>query len=213
MTSHPTEEQPVINQLREEYFEHLPEIRRVVDYLEAEVRCHIRHILLKLKPHEQLLIKSRVKECESAIQALRRRQEGGTFGPEKPELYSLLHLPDLAGVRVLGFPRSILDKVDDALRELFCDWSPDPVLDDIGAVLAHKYSGKCLVANSDIRAEYQVVPMLIGLYWDVEHSAIYKPAVKTLKDKAASEPMQNLNADVVRALLRFEEQFERLIKD
>jgi hypothetical protein len=208
-------ERTVEDRLREQYFSLFPDIRRVAWQLETEIRFHTLSTLHKLKRYEKLVIKPRIKECESAIQALRRRQEGGTFDQEKPESYSLLRLPDLAGVRVLVFPRSRLNEVDDALRTLFADWTSDPVLDDKGAVLAPKYNGHCRDASLTIQAEYQIVPMLIGLYWQVEHSAIYKPAptVKALKDKADSEPMEKLNTGVVRALLDFEAEYERIVKD
>lgn len=213
MPKHSIEERPIINQLREEYFELLPEIRRVVGYLEAEVRYHTRHILQRLEDHEQLEITSRVKGCESAIQSLRRRQrEGGTFDPGKPDNYSLLDLPDLAGVRVLVFPRSILSEVDEALRARFTNWTSNPVPVARGALLVPKYSGKCKNVSRKIQAEYQVVPMLIGLYWQVEHSAIYKPP-PALKGKAGSAPMKDLGADVECALLNFEAEFERLVQD
>lgn len=205
-------ERTIEDRLREEYFDLLPDIRRVVWQLEAEIRYHTLPILHNLKPYEQLVVKSRVKECESALKSLRRRQEGGTFDPEKPGDYSVLHLPDLAGVRVLVFPRNRLIEVDNALRSLFTEWTSDPVLDDRGAVLAPKYSGKCPDVSPTIRAEYQVVPMLIGLFWDVEHSAIYKPA-PALKGKVESEPMKNLNAGVVRALSNFEAEFERFVRE
>ena len=201
--------------LREQYFNIVPDIRRVPMYLEAEVRYRTRKILQELKPHEQLVVRSRVKECESAARSLRRRQEGGTFDPERAADYSLLRLPDLAGVRVLVFPRKRMIEVDEALRTLFTDWAFDPVPDDRGGVLAPKYVGKCHSVSGEIQAEYHVVPMLIGLYWQIEHAAIYKPApkVKALKDKADSDPMKALDASVVRALLNFDAEFERLVRD
>lgn len=199
--------------LREQYFRLIPDIRRVVWYLEAETRYHTREIFQRLKTYEQLIIKSRVKECESAVKSLRRRQEGGIFDPEKPlNCYSLLDLPDLAGVRVLVFPRRRLIEVDRALSSVFTQWIPDPIPDGRGGVLAPKYKGKCKNVSSEIQAEYQIVPMLIGLYWDVEHAAIYKsaPTEKAPRDKAGSEPMEDLNTRVVQALLDFETGFERL---
>ena len=119
--------------LREQYFKLLPDIHKVVSYLDAEIRYRTRKILQQLNPHEQLVIESRIKECESAVESLRRRQkDGGTFDPEKLGSYSLLDLPDLAGVRVLVFPRSRLNEVNDALATLFTGWIPDPVPDDQG---------------------------------------------------------------------------------
>ena len=208
-------ERTVEDRLREQYFSLFPDIRRVAWQLETEISFHTLSTLHKLKHYEKLVIKPRIKECESAIQALRRRQEWGIFDRQNPERYSLLQLPDLAGVRVLVFPRSRLNEVDESLRALFADWTSDPVLDDKGDVLAPKYKGYCRDASLTIQAEYQIVPMLIGLYWQVEHSAIYKPApnVKALKDKADSEPLERLNANVVRALLDFEAEYERNLKD
>lgn len=59
------------DRLREEYFVLLPEIRRVTEQLEAEVRYHILPILRGLEQYEQVIVKSRIKECESALDALR----------------------------------------------------------------------------------------------------------------------------------------------
>ncbi len=205
-------ERTIEDRLREQYFDLLPDIRRVVWQLEAEVRFCTLSVLRKLKPHEQLSVKSRIKDCESALKSLRRRQEGGTFDPETPERYSLLDLPDLAGVRVLVFPRNVLNEADGELRTRFTGWISDPVLGEQDALLAYKYSGKCRDVSSEIKAEYQVVPMLIGFYWDVEHSAIYKPA-PAFKGKADSEPMRDLNASVLRALLNFEAEFERFARE
>jgi hypothetical protein len=68
------------DRLREEYFQLLPEIRRVAGQLESQINYHLLPIANALEPHEQLIVKSRIKECESAVDALRRRiQEGGIF--------------------------------------------------------------------------------------------------------------------------------------
>ena len=198
--------------LREEYFDILPDIRRVVWQLEAEIRCHTLPILQSLESHEQLVVKSRLKDCESALKSLRRRQEGGTYDPDRAGGYTLTDLPDLAGVRILVFPRGRLHEVDSVLRTLFPDWAFDPVPDDAGGVLAPKYNGFCAEISHRVRAEYQIVPMLIGLFWEVEHSALYKPA-PAFKGKADSEPLRKLNSDVVRVLTRFESEFEGFIRD
>jgi ppGpp synthetase/RelA/SpoT-type nucleotidyltranferase len=194
--------------LREQYFYLLPDIRRVAWQLEAEIRYHTLPILHSLKPHEQLGIKSRVKDCESAIKTLRDQQEGRTFDIESPKGYSLLDLPDLAGVRVLVFPNSVLVDADKALRSRFQDWTSKPVRDDRGAVLARKYFGLCNEVSIEIRGEYQVVPMLLGLFWEVEHSAMYK-----FKEVAESPQMKQQRADVERALSSFEEGIERFVQD
>jgi ppGpp synthetase/RelA/SpoT-type nucleotidyltranferase len=96
-------ERTVKDRLRDEYFHLLPDIRRVVDQLEAEVRLCLLPISRSLAKHEKVVVTSRVKDCESAIESLRRHQPHRTFDPSRD--YSLNELPDLAGVRVLAFPR------------------------------------------------------------------------------------------------------------
>lgn len=200
------------DRLREEYFDLFPAIRRVAWQLETEIRWHTLDISQNIRHHEQLVVKSRIKDCESTLKTLRRRQEGGIFRSEKAGTYSILDLPDLAGVRVLVFPRSKLLEVDRELRRHYADWKSDPVLAKSNSVLAHKYTGYCSNVSRTVRAEYQVVPMLIGLFWEVEHSAMYKPP-PILKGKVDSEPMQELRQEVESALLRFEAEFDSFVRD
>lgn len=200
----------VEDRLREEYFVLLPEVRRVAEQLEAEVRHCVLPISLTLDAYERVVVTSRVKECESALDALRRRQEGATFDRNQPDLYTLADLNDLAGVRVLVFPRSRQAAVDLILRKRFPSWIADPVPSYVENEdpLALKYHGYCK-ASSTIRGEYQIVPMLTGLFWEVEHSAIYKPTPR-LKGIARSLAMRERTEDVLRALRAFEEEFEQL---
>jgi len=104
-------ERTIEDRLREEYFELLPDIRRVAEHLEAEVKYYLLPISRQLDMFERLVVTSRIKECESALEALRRRQEGATFDRDRPELYTLSSLNDLAGVRVLAFPRTRLARL------------------------------------------------------------------------------------------------------
>jgi hypothetical protein len=196
-------ENAIVSRLREEYFDLLPEVRRIVSRLETEVRFHTLPIQQRLKPHEQLIVRSRVKDCQSAVQTVRRKGnrgkgEGDVFDPDRPGDYSLLHLPDLAGVRVLVFPDRRLAEADQLLRSHLPDWRYDPILDLDGHVLAHKYDGRFQTNGGNIVAEYQVVPMLLGLYWEVEHSARYKSILRE------SIKISELSAKVERALSDFE---------
>jgi ppGpp synthetase/RelA/SpoT-type nucleotidyltranferase len=202
-------ERTVEDRLREEYFTLLPEIRRVADRLEAEIRYHVLPISGALHGYERLVVKCRVKSCDSALEKLRAHQEGATFDEGRPAVYMLTSLNDLAGVRVLAFPRRRLAEVDDLLREEFCGWTPDPVEDD-GEVQAFKYHGHCQ-ASDKVRGEYQVVSMLTGLFWEVEHAAIYKPDAR-LSGIADHRGMRESTRDVAKALKAFEEQFEALAR-
>ena len=116
---------------------------------------------------------------------------------------------DLAGVRVLAFPRRRLAEIDRLLRKEFDTWTSDPVEDD-GEVQALKYYGYCQASNK-VKGEYQVVSMLTGLFWEVEHSAIYKPDARLI-GIGEHLGMLERTRDVVSAIRAFEEQFEALAR-
>lgn len=198
-------ERSVEDRLREEYFDLLPDVRHVAEHLETEVRHRVLPILRRLDKYEQLSVTSRIKECDSALEALRRRQEGDTFDRDRPDLYTLTALNDLAAIRVLAFPRKLLLEIDAILREQFFNWTPDPVpgIDEDGEPLAFKYHGFC-EASAKVKGEIQIVSVLVGLFWEVEHSAIYKPSPQ-FKHIPRSPEMRDRTDEVYRALRSFEE--------
>ncbi len=200
------------DQLRAEYFELLSKATLVVQELETEVRFAVLSLSLELSPYERLRVTSRIKECQSAIEALRRRQEGATFDRSLPEQYSLTSLNDLAGVRVLVFPRSRIEEVDSILRGKFASWTSDPVPDprDNKTPLARKYHGYCS-SSETVRGELQIVPLLTGLFWEVEHSALYKPTPE-LRGIERSLEMRERTGEVLDRLRAFEDEFESLVR-
>ena len=197
--------------LREEYFALLPHIRSAAEELEVEVRFLLMPLVRELEPHERIVIKSRVKECESAITSLRRRQEPGEFDDDTDSFStSLTALNDLAGVRVLAFPKRRVLEIDNVLRSRFWEWTSDPVPPAPGTAnsLALKYHGYCN-NHRQVRTEIQLMSMLVGMFWEVEHAALYKPGPR-LRGMEISLKMQDRNAEVIRALNAFEAQFEAL---
>jgi hypothetical protein len=206
-------ERSIEDRLREEYFALLSDTRQIADELEAEVRYSLLPLSCSLRRYEKIEVTSRVKDCESALGALRRRQEGATFDTDRADSYTLTALNDLAGVRVLAFPRSRCVEAQSILRRHadFAKWTSDPVpsVDTASEPLAFKYYGYCS-RSSRLRAELQIVPMLIGLFWQVEHSAIYKPTPELKGVLASLEMLQPMN-DVYKALRAFEDEFERLV--
>jgi ppGpp synthetase/RelA/SpoT-type nucleotidyltranferase len=205
-------ERTIEDRLREEYFLLLPDIRRVLAELEAEVRYCLLPLSSTLNKYERLVVVSRVKECESALEALRRRQEGATFDTDRFETYSLDALNDLAGVRVLAFPRSRLIDADQSVHRRFSSWISDPIPSTKPGEepLAFKYHGYCS-ASATVRGEIQVVPVLTGLFWEIEHSIIYKPSPE-LKGIEQSLAMQQRTNEVLSALRSFEDEFERTVQ-
>lgn len=205
-------ERTVEDRLREEYFVLLPDVRRIHEELETEVRHSLLPLSSRLDSYERLEVVSRIKDCESALGALRRRQEARLFDPERANSYTLTALNDLAAVRVLAFPRSRWSQADSILRSRFSSWTSDPIptSDENPEPIAFKYYGYCSRSNK-LRGELQIVPMLVGLFWQVEHSAMYKPSPE-LKGVAAEPEMKERRSDVLRTLNAFEDEFERLIR-
>jgi hypothetical protein len=186
----------VEDRLREEYFLLFPEIKRVLHQLQTDVAHLLLPMTLDLKHHERIRVEARAKECDSAINALRRREEARQFDEDAPGRYSLTLLPDLAALRVLVFPKSRLEGVRRTVCAKYGDWTSDPV--ETGTppkFRAWKYHGFCST-SSRIRAELQIVPMLTGLFWQIEHDAFYKPRDPVLRG-AASKPVIRERAEKV----------------
>lgn len=196
--------------LRGEYFTLLPKMRRTLLAVETKVRHLILPVAISAHDYERVIVTSRLKECESAVAALKRRQEGGTFEPGRFDLYSLSKLPDLVGVRVMAFPPMRLGEVHSALQPLVCHWVADPVTSSSGETLAFKYFGRSVEASTDVNAEVQITSALIGLFWEVEHSALYKPT-PDLKNAVQKGPMKKCADEVLAALRAFEQEFDRVI--
>src|SRR5438046_10540963 len=90
-------ERTVEDRLREEYFAVLPDARRVLEELETEVRHCLLPLSSRLDRYERFVVTSRIKDCESALDSLRRRQEGATFDADRAESYTLTTLNDIVG--------------------------------------------------------------------------------------------------------------------
>lgn len=204
----------VEDRLRAEYVELLPAMHRTLTAMTTEVNHVLLAAILELDPHEQIVVKGRIKDSESAVDSLRRRQRLGRFDLEHVERYSLTTLPDLIGIRVLVFPQRRLQNVRRILEAepRLSGWiddhlsSPDSTQSPIG----FKYHG-LWNPTDPFRSELQVVSLLIGLFWEVEHSTIYKPAPR-LQGIAGSMSMKSKNDAVLAALQQFEQEFDRQIE-
>jgi ppGpp synthetase/RelA/SpoT-type nucleotidyltranferase len=197
--------------LREEYSLLLPGARRAAAELETQVRHLLLPVTRSLAGHEQVVVKARVKDCESAIGSLKRRIEFASFEKDAGAVApSLTTLNDLVGVRILAFPKCRVIEIDAALRYRFPAWTPDPIPPLPGGAnsLALKYHGY-LSEDCCVRAEIQLMSMLMGLFWEVEHAALYKPGER-LRGTGIALKMQPRYADVINALDTFEAEFETL---
>jgi len=198
----------VEDRLREEYFTLLPSIKRAVHQLHTEVAHLLLDATLSLKHHERINIEARVKECESAIGALRRREEARQFDEDALDRYTLTRLPDLAAVRVLVFPKTLLGQVHSTLRLRYSDWREDHVkTGKPPKIRAWKYCGHCSTTPT-IQTELQVVSMLTGLFWHVEHDAFYKPQDQTIRGAVNKPSVREKAEQVYDAFEALEETLE-----
>lgn len=202
-----TRRNPVIDDLRQQYIDLLPELKLVSQELETRIKSALLPLSKKLKSPARLEVKVRIKDCESAIKKLRKKNEGH-FDPEMA--YSLLDLDDLVGARILTFMNSTLVKSKKLILQEFKKWTPDHMVKRKKGKkkgkrtkpLWLKYKGKCNRSDR-VRGEIQICPMLIGYFGDVEHSAIYKPSPE-LRNIDTINAVINSKAEVYDALLRFE---------
>ncbi len=204
----------VEDRLRAEYFNLLPDMQRTQVALDAEIRHRLLPVMIALDRYEQVHVVSRLKGCESAVDALRRRQEPRDFAEERADTYSLSTLRDLVGFRILVFPSSRIARIHSELSPLLEDWTADPVpaSDTTDPPIALKFFGHSARAGSRIMAEVQIVSSLIGSFWDVEHAAVYKTSPK-LQGVMASLSMKSRYQAVLAALRDFENEFECLIQE
>lgn len=203
---------PVEDYLRDQYFDLLPTLRFARDELESRIRCHLVKTSRDLQKYEFIRTTSRIKDCSSAIQKLRSSCEGRFFDKSLPPgTYDLKKLDDLVGARLLAFPRQLLEVVHETLQGVFPGWVPDhlnvPGYNANPAV--YKYNGR-LPEMREITVEYQVAPMLLGLFWEVEHDTLYKPAPQ-LKGIMQEPPLRESAEEVMRSLRHFETKFEETI--
>jgi ppGpp synthetase/RelA/SpoT-type nucleotidyltranferase len=203
----------VEDRLREEYFKLSPEIKRVLHQLHTEVAHVLLPFTLDLKHHERILIEARAKECQSAIEALRRREEARQFDEDASGTYTLTRLPDLAAIRVSVFPKPRLEQVHATLHSRYSSWTSDPVRTGTPPKFrAWKYCGRCS-AGSTIQAELQIVPMLTGLFWHIEHDAFYKPLDPTLRGVVNKPTVREQTERVYDAFEALEEMLERELQN
>jgi len=195
--------------LREDYFRLLPLMRRMEFLLESQIRWHLKSIIYDLEPYQRIEIRSRIKDCDRAISSLRRRREG-IFDPAQK--YSLAELKDLVGFRILVFPESLISTVNKIVTEKFSSLKSDPVLkkgnpEDIIALKYHGYINE----HDKFQSEIQIVSMLIGLFWEVEHFTLYKqdPSFKGV----ISEDLKNQNDKILDALEEYSILFESTLRE
>ncbi|MBX9587126.1 MAG: hypothetical protein K2X50_07685 [Gammaproteobacteria bacterium] len=75
-----------------------------------------------------------------------------------------------------------------------------------------QYQGK-IKENENIGCEIQIVPMLIGKYWEVEHFVLYKPLPLYKDIKKDCPEIKELYDKICETLEDFEKKFSEFVKN
>ena len=196
-----------INRLRQDYFELKAAMCREQRQLASDARCFLKELEYSLNEHERIEIESRIKDCDSAIDSLKRKEACGRDFVDGVS-YSFRQLKDMVGLRILAFPTSVMVAANEIVMKRFGDWQPDHKKH--GAMQVYKYYG--VLGVEKIPCEIQVVSMLTGKFWDVEHSALYKPAPGFKGAINANFEIRDLYKEVMNKLAEFETAFEIAIQ-
>ena len=196
-----------VNELRQEYFELKASMSHEHRHLDSDARCFLKELEYSLKDHERIGVESRIKDCDSAVDSLRRKQPGRDF--VDGESYSLKQLKDLVGLRILAFPANVMEAANKIVINKFSDWQADHK--QHGAMQVYKYYR--VLGVEKIPCEIQVVSMLTGKFWDVEHSALYKPSPAFKGAIEANFQIRDLYKEVMDKLAEFEAAFEAVIRN
>lgn len=191
------------SQLQLEYLKIANKLYKAQEYIEIEIKHTIKTQLLKAVHANKILISSRVKDCNSAIISLKKKEEGRVFRDNKQ--YSITQLNDLIGIRVSVFPLTLLELVKTPLLDYLDSNFEKQFQTDhttIEKYDIYKYRG---IHNqfSEFKCEIQLIPMLISKFWDIEHDVFYKPA-----SPHDAPPMKDAYYAVINSLYNFERTYE-----
>lgn len=76
------------DRLRQEYFELLPELLKIQQLMEAKIKWYLKGMIYNFdKKYQRIEVVSRIKDCDSAIETLKRKQkQTHSFGEDKSVL-------------------------------------------------------------------------------------------------------------------------------
>lgn len=191
------------NDLRNEYIQLKPSLLKIHRLLEAQIGWYLKDLIYTLENYQRIEVKYRIKDCESAIASLKSKQQ---FGFDEERKYTLRNLKDLVGARILVFPSTLITEVNKEILSKFPSWNTDH--DSHGGTIVWKYDGH--LENQIVRSEIQIVSMLTGLFWEVEHFTLYKPhsAYRGIKK---DPKMMRLYEEALNKLSEYETAFENYL--
>lgn len=199
--------------IRKSYHELLPVLKKIESLLVSKVQWYLRSEKFNLKEYERISVESRIKSCDSSLEKLVKKypapgQEGSNIRRyiNTSNDFSLDKLSDLVGIRILVFPSSKILRIQKIISREF-SWKLDPEFFAFGS----QFQGR-LRGCKKIGCEIQIIPMLIGKFWDVEHFVRYKPHPSYRFRIKNDTEINDLSKDIYELLENFQVRFCDLLK-
>ena len=183
------------NDTAKEYSNKIEKFKKIEEKLYFEV-CHfLSDDKYNLNEFQHIEITSRIKSYSSAEKKLRNQLELTAHDKS-----SIFDLDDIIGIRISVFPLTLLRNIEKKLDEKFKSWKKEKSCH--GRYSVYKHRSNYEKANCEI----QLVPMLVGKFWDVEHSVIYKSKLSKNEDLNKSYDV------IINALHDYENQVIDVLK-
>ena len=176
--------------IQEEYKNLRPALNKLRKKVKKEIRTCLSDFTQSLEPWQRIEIRSRIKECNSAIDSLRKRN-----------FHTLNDLVDLVGIRIVVFPASLAEKVEGVLIDYFKTLVPDHYFYAKNEIAFRKYNG-LTDDTTKIKCEIQIMPEILYSLVEVEHDFFYKVPDKNLSN-------ENEFHEIVKRLLAYDRALEQ----
>lgn len=166
-------DQQFIYNLRSEYDNQINKMNGLLDYYKTEIEYLIRELKLNCKKFEKIEFSSRIKTFESCITKLKKKNEANVLTEEA----KLSEVKDLIGIRMLVFPNDYIEVIKRLIMRKHNKFTIEEIDEDkkkeCDFIKFFVYFN--IEKFNHILVEIQILPYLLGKYWDIEHSLIYKP--------------------------------------
>lgn len=154
------ESKKTIARLRKEYDNYLRQAKKLYEYGKREIAHLLSKKLFELEDHEKVKITGRIKTFDKCLIKLTR--EAGYI----PEDASIFSVEDIIGLRIAVFPNSIIRDIQEIIDKEYPSAERDHRREPYRL---QYYVNIEELGISNNKVEIQVMPYLLGSYWDVEH--------------------------------------------
>ncbi|MBU3955132.1 hypothetical protein KJ633_01590 [bacterium] len=177
-------ENNVINLLRGEYDSNKEKYYKLLSHSKTTVKNILKNLIINSKAFEQIEVVGRIKTFERCIAKLKKAKEANYLDDE----VKLAEITDIIGIRILTFPNKYIEKIIEIIKKDIVGYKISKEDNKEEIDFYKTYITSTLTGFENIQVEIQILPYLLGKYWDIEHELIYKPQDINLKYSPLSRP-------------------------